>query len=201
MAESSASAAGKMKWEGVALLAFALSACPGPDRMTEPVVSEGGSYFASLRDGGTNGGTCGKPASTNDASSNDCGNDAGFDWGPSKYDATGGLTVSHQDRFNGEPCFASCHEHGISLGGTVYQANGADTASNAEIGVWLGGALFNSYSGSGGNFFTNSLGNLDWANAVIAVRNANGTTYMPANPNANGNCNTCHDSAHRIVVP
>ena len=188
MAEASALAARKV----IVLLALALSACPGPDRMTEPVVSEGGTYFSALHDSGTTGGTGGKPASSNDA---------GFDWGPSNYDATGGLTVSYQDHFNGEPCFVTCHDHGISLGGTVYLANSPDTASNAEIGVWLGGVLLNSYSGSGGNFFTNSLGNLNWANAVIAVRSANGTTYMPANPNANGDCNTCHDSTHRIVVP
>jgi hypothetical protein len=184
-----------------ASVALSYSACSGPDRLTQPLVSEGGSYFAALGGGGNSGGTGSAPASTNDASTGDSGNDAGVAWGPTDYDATGGLSVSYQDHFNGEPCFASCHAHGITLGGTVYQVNGTDTASNAQIGVWLGGTLFTSYSGSGGNFFTNFLGNLDWTKAAIAVRNANGTTYMPANQNANGNCNACHDSRHRIVVP
>ncbi len=186
---------------GAALVALSFSACSGPDRATDPLVSEGGTYFAAFGGSGNSGGTSGASALTNDAAASDSGNDAGFDWGPTDYDATGGLSVSYQDHFNGEPCFASCHDHGITLGATVYQANGTDTAANAEIGVWLGGALFTCYSGSGGNFFTNFLGNLAWTKAAIAVRNANGTTYMPANADANGNCNACHDSSHRIVVP
>jgi hypothetical protein len=60
-----------------ALVALLFSACPGPDRLTDPVVSEGGTYFTSpggaselSNIGGTgnagaaNGGT----ASTHDAS-------------------------------------------------------------------------------------------------------------------------------------
>ena len=194
----------------LAVIALSFSACPGPDRLIDPLVSEGGTYFAAL--GGTselsgiggsgnsgvaNGGT----ASSNDASVDASTDAARFDWGPTRYDPTGGSSVNYQDHFNGDPCFASCHDHGITIGGTVYQANGTDAASNVQIGVFLGGALFTSYCGSNGNFFTNFLGNLDWTQAAIAVRNENGTMEMPANPDANGNCNLCHDSSHRIVIP
>ena len=193
-----------------AVIALSFSACPGPDRLTDPVVSEGGTYFAAL--GGTPGlsglggsgnsgaGNAGT-APTYDASADASTDAAEFDWGPTSYDKTGGSSVTYQDHFNGDPCFATCHDHGITIGGTVYQANGTDAASNAEIGVWLGGALFTCYAGSNGNFFTNFLGTVDWTNAAIAVRDANGTRKMPANPNASGNCNSCHDSTQRIVVP
>ena len=193
-----------------ALGALMFSACPGPDRLTDPVVSEGGTYFTSPggasdlsstggtgNTGGSNGGT----ASTHDASVDASSDDAGFDWGPTQYDTTGGSSVTYQDHFNGEPCFDACHEHRITIGGTVYQANGTDTASGAELGVWIGGTLFTSYAGSNGNFFTNFLGTVDWTKAAIAVRNANGTRKMPVNPNASGDCNHCHGSTRRIVTP
>jgi hypothetical protein len=193
---------------GATWLALALSACTGPDRLTDAIVSEGGTYFAALGDaaalsgsGGSgnpntgNGGT----TFTNDASLEDA--NAGFDWGPSKFDKNGGSSVTYQDHYNGEPCFATCHVHGIALAGTAYQANGTDPAANVEIGVWLEGTLLTSYTGSVGNFFTNSLSALDWTKAVIAVRSGNGTREMPANTKASGNCNLCHEGSHRITAP
>ncbi len=187
----------------VAVVSLLFSACPGPNRLTDPVVSEGGTYFTSM--GGTSehsstAGT-GNSGGAHDASVDAGGDDAGFDWGPTKYDANGGSSITYQDHFNGDPCFDACHDHRITIGGTVYQANGTDASSNAEVGVWIGGALFTSYTGINGNFFTNFLGAADWAKATIAVRNANGTKRMPANPNASGDCNHCHESALRIVSP
>ena len=197
---------------GLAAAAMALlfSACPGPDRLTDPVVSEGGTYFAalggttafsSLGGSGNSGAANGGTASTNDASADANVDDAGFDWGPASYDPTGGSSVTYQDHFNGDPCFQACHDHSITIGGTAYLANGTDTASNVEIGVWIGGTLFTSYAGSNGNFFTNFFGTVDWTKAAIAVRNANGTKKMPANPNASGDCNHCHDGTQRILIP
>ena len=192
-----------------ALVALLVSACSGPDRLMDPVVSEGGTYFTApggaseLSSGGAgnSGGANGGTASAQDASVDAGSDDAGFDWGPTRYDTTGGSNVTYQDHFNGQPCFDACHDHRIAIGGTVYQTNGTDTASNAEVGVWIGGALFTSYAGSNGNFFTNFFGTVDWSQAAIAVRNANGTRTMPANPNASGDCNHCHDSTRRIVAP
>jgi len=193
----------------VAMIALSFSGCPGPDRLTDPLVSEGGTYFAATGGttelsslGGSGGSSVNKggTASINDASAN--GADAsGFDWGPTSYDITSGSSVAYQDHLNGERCFAACHDHAITVGGTAYQADGTSTASNGQIGIWLNGALFTSYVGSNGNFFTNFFGKVDWTNAAIAVRNENGTKLMPANPNASGDCNYCHIGNHRIIVP
>ena len=187
----------------VAVISLSFSACPGPDRLTDPVVSQGGKYFDAL-DGSTelsalggNGGTGSATDAATDASS-----DAGlFDWGRTPLDKNGGLSVTYQDHSPGEACLGACHDKGIRLGGTVYQTGGTAPASNVEIGVWLNGTLFTSYAGSAGNFFTNFLAEVDWSQAQIAVRNEKGTLRMSPNPNANGNCNSCHNSGHRIVVP
>ena len=48
--------------------------------------------------------------------------------------------------FNGNACFASCHAHDMTMGGTVYQANSTTTASSAQIGVWIDGTLFTTYA-------------------------------------------------------
>jgi hypothetical protein len=189
----------------LAVLAISFSGCPGPDRLTDPVVAEGGTYYAALGgtaglaglSGSNNGGT----AMTADASAGAGGNATGFDWGPTNFDPDGGLNVTDPAALDGGSCFPACLNNGIAVGGTVYQANGTDPAPNVQIGIWLNGTLFTSYSGSDGNFFMNFLGAVDWSNAVVAVRDANSTKKMPANPNVSGNCSHCHNSTQRIVVP
>ncbi len=190
------------------IAAFSAAACPGPDRLTEPMISAGGEYFAALTDAGvsTSGGNGGSNSLAGGTYSsggtlNPGDADAGFNWGPANFDRNGGSGVTYQDHYNGDPCFASCHEHGMTIGGTVYQTNAVDPAPNVEIGVWLNGTLFTSYSGANGNFFTNFLSPVDWRSAEIAVRSANGVTRMPANPSASGDCNLCHGSGHRITAP
>jgi hypothetical protein len=122
-----------------------------------------------------------------------------FDWGNSSYDTNGGANVSYQGHYTGTACLMSCHAHTMSVGGTVYQSNGTTTAANVQLGIRIDGNLTTTYSGTQGNFFTSASAN--WATAQIAVRNAQGTQIMPANPSANGNCNSCHGSANRITVP
>jgi len=188
---------------GIALATIVLSftACPGPDRLTDPMVSEGGTYFATLGASGNSGAQTGGTGSITCVSVDASSDDAGFDWGATAYDQTGGSSVTHQDHFNGNACFASCHAHDMTIGGTVYQANCTSPASGVQIGVLSAGTLFATYAGTKGNFFTTLPGNVDWTNADIAVRSARGTRSMSANPNATGDCNKCHDRNHRIVAP
>ena len=182
-------------------IALSFSACPGPDRLTDPIVSEAGTYFSTMGGSGNLGAANGGAGLITYTLPDASAYDDEFDWGSTNYDPTGGSSVTHQAHFNGNACFAACHAHDITLGGTVYQANSTGTASNAQIGVLVGAALFTTYAGNKGNFFLKVSGNVDWTHADIAVRNARGTRRMPVDPNASGDCNQCHDSAHRIVVP
>jgi hypothetical protein len=127
--------------------------------------------------------------------------EATFDWGTSSYNPSGGSGVAYQGHFTGQTCVApACHRHNIKYGGTLYQSNGLTTAGNVQIGLRIGGSLTITYSGSQGNFYGNISGT-DWANATIAVRNARGTSVMPGNAKATGDCNNCHSASNRIVVP
>jgi hypothetical protein len=166
------------------------AACAGPDRLLDPMVSEGGTYFASL---GGNPSTSGGTASGGTASG---GTSASTD-----YDIKGGANVSHQGHYTGTACIAACHAHGLNVGGTAYLADGTTTVANAQLRIVANSISYSTYSGSQGNFFTTIPSRVDWATAQISIRNANGTLTMPTNSNASGNCNSCHDSSNRIVVP
>jgi hypothetical protein len=124
-----------------------------------------------------------------------------FDWGTTTFNASGGSGVSYQGHFTGQTCTnPSCHRHNITYGGTIYQSNGSSTAGNIQIGIRMGNNLVTTYSGSQGNFYGNISG-ASWATAQIAIRNASGTAVMPTNASASGDCNSCHGSSNRIVVP
>jgi len=79
-------------------------------------------------------------------------------------------------------------------------SNGTSTAGNVQIGIRMGTKLTTAYSGSQGNFY-GSISGASWTGATIAIRNATGTAVMPANSSVSGNCNNCHSSSNRIVVP
>jgi hypothetical protein len=158
-------------------------------------IGTGGSTGAGT--GGAAGGTSG--GGTGGAAGGSTG--ATFDWGTTAYSASGGSSVRYQGHYTGQGCLATaCHNHTISYGGTVYLANGTATAGNVQIGIRIGNTLTTTYSGTQGNFYGN-LSGATWASATIAIRNATGTAIMPANASASGNCNSCHSSANRIVVP
>jgi len=124
-----------------------------------------------------------------------------FDWGTTTYNASGGASVAYQGHFTGQSCLsATCHKHNITYGGTIYQSNGSSTAGNVQIGIRAGSNLVTTYSGSQGNFYGNISG-ASWATAQIAIRNASGTAVMPTNASASGECNSCHGSSNRLVVP
>lgn len=124
-----------------------------------------------------------------------------FNWGSVTYSPTGGSAVNHQGHNTGAACLASCHSHNFQAGGTIYQSNGTTAAGNIQVGVIMNGTLFTAYSGSQGNFFFPISGTLNWATAQIAIRSATGTAVHPATSGLSGNCNSCHNSSNRIVVP
>lgn len=125
-----------------------------------------------------------------------------FDWGTNTYDPAGGQAIGHQGHNTGQGCLASCHSHRFTVGGTVYQSNGTTTAANVEIGVLIGGTLYTGYSGSQGNFYFSGVpSSANWASAQIAIRTATGTAVHPTTSGLSGNCNSCHGSSNRIVVP
>lgn len=178
-----------------------------------------GGATASGGAGGSNVGTGGRTTGSGGASSSGGGLGSGgvpssggatgtggssaatFDWGATAYSASGGASIRYQGHYTGQGCIGTaCHNHTISYGGTVYQSNGTTTAGNVQIGILMGATLTTTYSGTQGNFYGN-LSGTDWANAVIAIRNASGTAVMPANSKATGNCNNCHSSSNRIVAP
>jgi hypothetical protein len=140
-------------------------------------------------------------AAATGGSSDTGGSTSAFDWGTATYNASGGASVTYQGHYTGQSCIdATCHKHKISLGGTVYQANGTSTASNVQIGIRMNGALTTTYAGKQGNFFAN-LSAPSWDTAQIAIRTDAGTRVMPANATASGNCNGCHSASNRIVTP
>jgi hypothetical protein len=194
-----------------AQLVLGVAACAGPDHLTDPVVSEGGAFFASL--GGTSaitgsGGANNPPGSgghsqggTSPASGGNTATAPAFDWGAVSYDANGGTNITYQDHYNGTACFMSCHSHSFTFGGTLYQADGTTAAANVQIGILSNGTLTTTYSGTKGNFFASIGATVDWTAVQIAVRSAAGARAMPINASASGNCNNCHGASNRILAP
>jgi len=154
--------------------------------------------------GGTSNTSTGGDTSTNGTgtggASATTGGAAPFDWGTDTYDPSNASSVDHQNHNAGAPCFANCHTHDFTLGGTVYQANDA-AASGVELGIIVGGTLYTTYSGTRGNFFLTVPGTVDWATAPIGMRSSNGSVLHPTMGGLSGNCNSCHGSSNRIVTP
>jgi hypothetical protein len=128
-----------------------------------------------------------------------------FPW-PDTYNPNGGVAVTHQQgHYEGGAC-GQCHAPGgvateLALGGTVFAADGVTPAANVQVGIASGGTVMTAYSGSAGNFFVTGSATVDWATADIAIRKDVGEVIMAANPGARGDCNGCHNSSNRIVVP
>ena len=186
---------------------LSLFACSGPDNLTDPVVSAGGTTgntTAGTNSGGQSstvalGGTGGTGTVTTGTLTN--AGAAAFDWGTTTYDATQGANVAYQGHYNGVACSAACHSHSFNVGGTLYLSDGTTAAANAQVGVLADGTLTTGYSGSGGNFYFSKANVANWATVQIAVRTLTGTLVMPVNASATGNCNNCHSATNRITVP
>ena len=86
----------------------------------------------------------------------------------------------------------SCHNHGFTFAGTVYDASGV-AVSGAEVRlVDSTGQGISVYSGINGNFYSST----PWAaSAMVGARNATNTQLMVAPiSSSQGGCNSCHAS-------
>jgi len=102
----------------------------------------------------------------------------------------------------GNSCMSGrCHSNFLAAG-TVYKTGGTTGASNIEVGIKSGSNFLYACSDSGGNFIFRSGSNVQWANAEISIRSANGEKKK-INPVNNGDCNAsgCHDRQLRLIAP
>lgn len=152
------------------------------------------------------GGNAGTPVSTGSGGGDLPGSDGGpdFSW-PTSYNPSGLPTPSGGQHNPGTDC-ASCHKAGARasaflFGGTVYK-NSAGVA-NVQVGVSDGKQTIVVYSATNGNFWSSAAGTIDWNNAVIAIRNANGTHVKPSTAARGASCGAsgCHTTAKKLQAP
>jgi hypothetical protein len=127
-------------------------------------------------------------------------------WGTITYSSTGLPDVPSGQHNPGRSCM-SCHTAtGPApywyFAGTIYAANGLTAAPNVQVGVSDGSNLYTAYSAMNGNFYLRTVANINWANAQVHIRNANGEKIMTgAIPSPD--CNSCHTGTGtaRIIAP
>lgn len=126
---------------------------------------------------------------------------------PEEYDPAGVSTPADGHHNAGASCMSSvCHGEKVPFvfGGTVYGADGATGAANVQFGVSDGAVTVTGYSADNGNIWLPvSAGAINWASAVIAIRNQNGEVVKPTTAPRDANCNGsgCHNSANRLISP
>jgi hypothetical protein len=126
-------------------------------------------------------------------------------WWPTAYDANGTPSPSDGHHQDGESCL-SCHTGAGEapawlFGGTLYNASGTSGQAHVEVGIRDGVQFYSAFSGENGNVWApQGSSSINWDNAEIRLRNAGGETLMPSKGD-NGDCNHCHDSKLRIIVP
>lgn len=149
------------------------------------------------------------PTSSNgsEPSSGDGATAPGSDGG-TPSDAGGGADASNpNDPFNGAPafvaktarsshnagknCFSSCHNHGFTFAGTVYDAAGNGVAGAEVRLVDATGKAILVNTGPNGNFHTSTAFT---APARVGVRTASAKSAMAAAlaTTTSGACNSCH---------
>jgi hypothetical protein len=103
---------------------------------------------------------------------------------------------------------SSCHasaqtSRAFAFGGTVYQNGGTAPAAHVQIAVVSGSTVYTTYSATNGNFWLplSSASGINWTEAKVYLRNANGELVKPAAAGVAAGCNSCHGSAMRIVGP
>jgi len=92
----------------------------------------------------------------------------------------------------GQDCMGSCHNHGFTFAGTIYDGSGT-AVSGAEIRlVDSTGQGISVYAGTDGNFYTTTA----WTgSAMVGARNATNTQLMVVSiSSSQGGCNSCHAS-------
>lgn len=129
-------------------------------------------------------------------------------WTTVAYSATGAPNPADGHHNPGQNCI-QCHASGSTsgapvwmFGGTIYQSNGTTPAPNVQVGINDGNTLHTTYTATNGNFWLASSGTINWAQAQVRIRDANGELTMAgATPAAT--CNLCHSSTTypRITAP
>ena len=128
-------------------------------------------------------------------------------WKTVTYSSSALPNPSNGNHNPGQNCI-QCHTSGNGeapiwlFGGTVYQANGTTPAAHVQVGVNDGTNLYTAYSATNGNFWFGGTGNINWANAQVRLRNANGELAM-AGATPASTCNLCHNGTTypRITAP
>ena len=150
----------------------------------------GGSATGGTGGGGT-GGTGGSATG---------GTGGGSSFWDGAYDPNGAPNPADGKHNAGKDCL-QCHSAGNNawlFGGTVYQSGGGG-AAHVQVGVKDANGLYTTYSGTNGNFwYPKGSATVDWTNAEVRLRNANGELVM-SSPAAG--CNSCHTGAMQLVAP
>jgi hypothetical protein len=120
----------------------------------------------------------------------DSGGGTGVFAGEGAYVSMSGGSGHHNA---GQDCMSSCHNHGFTFAGTLYNGSGS-AVSNAEVRlVDSTGKGISAYSGTNGNFYSSS----SWTGpGTVGVRDAtNPGIDMVATVSTGVGCNSCHSSS------
>jgi hypothetical protein len=128
---------------------------------------------------------------------------ADADFWSGAYDPTALPNPANGDHNAGQACLY-CHgsmgNRTWAFGGTVYESDGTTPAANVEVGVRDGITFVSAYSATNGNVWLPAGGlAIDWENAEIRLRTANGEKVMV--DVGNGDCNTCHSGDSVLIAP
>ncbi len=126
----------------------------------------------------------------------------GADFWTDTYNPSGSPNPASGQHRPGDDCL-NCHTGGGApawlFGGTIYLAGGG-AAAHVQVGVKDANGLYTAYSATNGNFWVPKTSQtVDWANAEIRVRDANGESIM--NGAGEAGCNSCHTGAQQLVAP
>ena len=139
--------------------------------------SQGGSSDGGSSQGGQSGSGSGGDTPTS-------GGETAFWPGPYSYQAPNSGSVNMSNHYAGQNC-TSCH------GNFTFAGN---ASGQAQIGVSDGTNSIFVYTATSGAYWATS-GNINWANAEIRIRGANGNeATMQSGDTPAANCNQCHSS-------
>jgi len=112
------------------------------------------------------------------------GGETAFWPGAYSYQAPNSGNVNMSNHYTGQNC-TSCHSNFTFAG---------NASGQAQIGVSDGNNSIFVYTATSGAYWASS-GSINWANAEIRIRGANGNeATMPSGETPTANCNQCHSS-------
>jgi len=199
---------------------IAASACGGSDS-TDGLSQPSGGSSGTSGSGGSTGGSGGQGGDAGAAGSGGGAGTAGSGGGAGTA-GSGGATAgagggeafwSQPYNPNGTPNPASgehnagkdcitCHAAGDEVwafGGTIHESDGTTGAAHVEVAVRDANGIHATYSGANGNFWVPGPLSIDWPNAEVRMRNANGEKQMFGE--ASPHCNQCHTGGMVLIEP